>query len=77
MNQRIKSLSGGGSQGFAGVRIAGQTGCAYPRELGWTAANCNPLCNPAGAEGFRRSAEGATPDFVADAVHPEPGSQAC
>jgi len=46
MNQRIKSLSGRGSPGFLSVRAAGQTAFAYPRELGRTAANCNPNCNP-------------------------------
>jgi hypothetical protein len=50
LNQRIKSLSGRGSLGFAGLRVAGQTACAYPRELGQTAANCNLDCNPAGAK---------------------------
>src|SRR5215471_20432638 len=46
LNQRIKSLSGRGSPGFLSVRAAGQTAYAYPCELGRTAANCNPNCNP-------------------------------
>jgi hypothetical protein len=54
-----KSLSGRGSQWFAGVRAAGQTACAYRCELTRAAANCNPDCNPGGigrcasAAGFR------------------------
>jgi hypothetical protein len=46
---RIKSLSAASSPEFAGVRAAAQTGRAYPDELGRTAVNCNPNCNPAGS----------------------------
>src|SRR6266487_3555167 len=43
---RIKSLSGGSSREFTGVRAAGRTARAYLSELGRTAVNCNPNCNP-------------------------------
>ena len=43
---RIKSLSEPGSPGFIGVRAAGQAGHWYLGELGRTAVNCNPDCNP-------------------------------
>jgi hypothetical protein len=45
-NLRIKSLSGASSQGFTRVRPAGQNPRVYPGELGRTAVNCNPNCNP-------------------------------
>jgi len=45
-NPRIKSLSAANSQGFIGVRAAAQPGSACPAELGRTAVNCNPNCNP-------------------------------
>ena len=49
LNQRIKSLSGRGSGGFAVVHVTGQAVYAYPLEPGRTAANCNPDCNPGGS----------------------------
>jgi hypothetical protein len=43
---RIKSLSGTGLPGFAGIRSAAQAGCAYLGERDRTTMNCNPECNP-------------------------------
>jgi hypothetical protein len=43
---RIKSFSGASSAGFTSVRAAGPTARAYSGELGRTAVNCNPNCNP-------------------------------
>jgi hypothetical protein len=63
-NPRIKRSSGACSPEFMGVRAAAQTPHADPGELGRTAVNCNPNCNPERvASGFRCKPTGVGSGF--------------
>jgi hypothetical protein len=65
---RIKSSCGADSLGFISVRAAAQTVCAYFVELGRTAVNCNPDCNPDSCFGWLIRAHAGLDDIGAVAA---------